>query len=242
MSNSDTPRHSENPFSSLNNLPLIWSSPLATQVITLATQIALDIGLNQALQGSDSAKLIENFLAEIFSLTQSAVTLLKEKSVHEYDVTKPYPSEPSVSQTQENSTPMHENDTAVDEPRKPPQAYLVSKSHTRKMETVITVLSSFRFKADNLRSVLHSVQNMLNSFHWRSLLHYDWSTSDSRATIRTLGASLSYGYHYTGSATRLVLTPVTEKSLCFLLGAIRQGSSSLIVGKEVRKFCTAISS
>lgn len=215
---------------------------LATQIVTLATQIALDIGLNQAVQGSDPTKLIEKFLKEITSLTGSAVSLLSGKYLPEEDVTQPHTSDVtqlSTDQDQENSALVQENiisNTAINETLKHSLAYLVPKSHIRKMEDIVLILSSYRYKAEKLKSVLPTEQNISSSFHWQSLLHYDWSTHDTQATISTIGASLSYSYHYTGSAARLVLTPVMERSLCFLLEAVKLGNSSLVVGNEVSFF------
>lgn len=212
---------------------------LATQVVTLATQIALEIGLNQALQGSDHAKLIETFLKEVTSLTGSAVTLLNGKYLTEEDVTQPHTcgvAQVSPGQDQDHSASPQEkiiSNTAISATLKPSRVYLVPRSHIRKMEDIVLILSSYRYKAEKLQSVLPMEQNISSSFHWQSLLHYDWSTHDTQATISTIGASLSYGYHYTGSVARLVLTPVTERSLCFLLKAVKQGNSTLVVGKEV---------
>ena len=236
LSNSESPQHSGGVFPSLTNLPVIWKSVLATQVIILATQIALEIGLNQAMQGSDPAKLIKKFLEEITSLTDSAVTLLKGKLLQEDDVTQLYISDvPQLStvQDQDNFTPTQEN---IVETLKPSRAYLVPRSHIRKMEDIVLILSSYRYKAEKLHLVLPTEQNISTSFHWQSLLHYEWSTHDTQVTISTIGASLSYGYHYSGSAARLVLTPVMERSLCVLLEAVKQGNSTLIVGKEVNVF------
>ena len=224
---------------------------LATQIVTLATQIALDIGLSQVVQGSDPTKLIEKFLREIISLTGSSVTLLNGKCLPEEDVTKPHTSDVtqlSTGQDQENSAPIQENiisNTDISKTLKFSRAYLVPKSHIRKMENIVLILSSYRYKAEKLQSVLPTEQNISSSFHWQSLLHYDWSTHDTQATISTIGASLSYGYHYTGSAARLVLTPVMERSLCFLLEAVKQGNYShcwkggelFILFKKVKVLC-----
>ena len=105
------------------------------------------------------------------------------------------------------------------------------------------VLSSYRYKAEEIKSALSTTsRNISNSFQWQSLLHYEWSMQDSVASITTLGASLSYGCHYTGSAGRLVLTPHMEKAVCYLLQAVKQGNSSLILGKEASNYymCTGV--
>ena len=191
--------------------------------------------LNQALQGSESVKRLESFLEEMASLTSLAVASLKGKSLLEDDVTKshtPRTPDHSASCDQENVTSRQESLTDI---QKPSRAYYVPKSHTAKIENVIMLLTSFWHKMERLKSILSSVRNISSSFHWQSLLHYEWSRHDSIASISTLGTSLSYGYHYTGSAMRMVLTPVMERSLCFLLDAVKQGNSSLIVAKEVRQ-------
>ena len=227
-------------FPSLSNLPHIWKSSLATQVIVLATQVALEIGLSQAIQkqDSESVKMVDSFIAEVNSLMSMAVALIKGRSLEDDDVTKPHPSnvlQPSISHDQDTSaviitgegpTPIHENQRSS-------RTYLVPKSHIRKIENIIMVLSSYRYKAEELKSVLSTTLNISISFQWQSLLHYEWSTQDSQASVTTMGASLSYGYHYTGSAGRLVLTPAMEKVVCYLLQAVKQGNNTLILGKEV---------
>lgn len=219
-----------------NKLPHIWSSPLATQIVTLATQIALEIGLNQALQNGDSVKLLKVFRKEIISLVSLAVTSLKGKSLVEEDVTRTQPSDSQrhiSTNDQDHDTNVTIKQGGVSQNQKHSRSYLVPKSHTAKMETIVTLLTTFQHKLKGLQSVMSSVRNITSSFHWQSMLHYNWSTHDSQASISAMGSSLSYGYHYTGSAMRLVLTPLMERSMCFLLDAVKQGNSSLILGKEV---------
>ena len=230
-------------FSSLSNLPRIWKSSLATQVIIHATQIALETGLNQAIQAqnSESTKLVESFVKEINSLTSLAVSLIKGKSLQDDDVTKPCPSDMlqlSTSRDQGDSTLIIAGEgptstTALDEGQRSSRAYITPKHQTRKMENILMVLSSYRYKTEELKSILSTIRNISSSFEWQSLLHYEWSTQDNQAVITTIGARLNYGYHYTGSTGRLVLTPRMEKAVCYLLETVKQGNSSLIIGKEV---------
>ena len=230
-------------FPSLTNLPLVWKSSLATQVMVLVTQIALEIGLNEAIrkQDSESTKLLESFIDEIGSLTKLAVSLIKGRSLEDDDVTKPHPSDvlqPSTSHDQDG-TPVIitggglASTTALDGGRRSSRAYIVPKSQTKKMENIIMVLSSYRYKTEELKSVSSTIPNISKSFQWQSFLHYEWSTQDNQANISTLGAKLSYGHHYTGTAGRLVLTPVMEKTMCYLLEAVQQANNTLILGKEV---------
>ena len=211
-------------------------------MIILATQIALDIGLSQAVQKQDSEteKMVESFVEEINSLTSLAVALMKGKSLDDnVDVTKPHPSDfdqPSISHDPDTTTVIITGEgptitTPIHEGQRSSHARLVSK--IQKMENIIMVLSSYRYKAVEITSVLSEIRNVSNSFRWQSLLHYEWSTQDSQASLATMGASLRYGCHYTGSAGRLVLTPAMEKAVCYLLRAVKQGDSSLVMGKEV---------
>ena len=239
--------HSDHPqakqFPLLSNLPHIWKSSLATQVILLTTQIALEIGLSQAIQKQDSetVNMVESFVKEINSLTSLAVTLIKGKSLEDDDVTKPHPpniGQPSISLGQDTSTVIitgegPTNATPIHEGQRSSRTYLVPKSQIQKLENVIMVLSSYRYKAEEIKSVLSSIRNISSSFQWQSLLRYEWSRQDRQASITTMGASLSYGYHYTGSVGRLVLTPAMEKAVCYLLQAVKQGNSTLVLGKEV---------
>jgi hypothetical protein len=246
-SSTHSEQQQERQFPSLSNLPHIWKSSLATQVIVLVTQIALEIGLSQAVQKQDSEteKMVESFIEEIASLTSLAVGIIKGKFLEDTnDVTKPHPTDigqPSISHDQDTSAVIitGEGPTPIHEIQRSSSAYLVPKSQIQKMENIIMVLSSYRYKADEIKSALSTTSyNISNSFQWQSLLHYEWSMQDSVASITTMGASLSYGCHYTGSAGRLVLTPCMEKAVCYMLQAVKQGSSTLVLGKEASNYYT----
>ena len=232
----DPHRSSGPPFTSLVDLPTVWQSTVATQISILATQIALELAVNEALKdGTTSTKLVENLLEEIERLTNFAVTLLKGKPLQYDDIVEPHPSNSvqhqSSSRKQDNTTVTQDSGDIHEDEKS--ETVLVAKHRVKKLESIVMVLASFRYKIEGVLSILPTVRNVANSFHWQSLLHYEWSVHDSQAFISSLGSSLSYGYRYTGSACRLVLTPAMERSLGFLLEAVREGNSGVVLGREV---------
>ena len=69
------------------------------------------------------------------------------------------------------------------------------------------------------------------------MLHFDWMNQEQSCQLAVLHTTLLYGYHYTGSASRVVLTPQTEKAMLFLLHAVRQGNDALLTGAQVSMLC-----
>ena len=59
-----------------------------------------------------------------------------------------------------------------------------------------------------------------------------FSLVESGPILPALHASLPYGYHFTGSASRVVLTPETERVILFLLQTVTQGTNTLLTGPK----------
>ena len=77
---------------------------------------------------------------------------------------------------------------------------------------------------------LHSYVAIIYSLHWT---WSDGSKLEESCHVITIGAHLSYGYHYVGSGSRIVLTPTTERALTFLVQAVHQGHNTLMNVEEV---------
>lgn len=50
----------------------------------------------------------------------------------------------------------------------------------------------------------------IDDFAWQQQLRYYWAEQDE-CKIRQVNAVLEYGYEYLGAATRLVITPITDR-------------------------------
>ena len=104
-----------------------------------------------------------------------------------------------------------------------------------KLQNILLVLSQYRQRVSSLTRHItesSSTGDLSKSFLWQSMLHYHWSSQDQSCQLSTLHASLPYGYHFTGSASHVVLTPETERVILFLLQTVTQGTNTLLTGPK----------
>ena len=254
----NTPHHSPtHPYPTLVSLPKIWnSSSLSTQIVILSSQIALEIGLTKALQEAarvDSKQILEEFIKEIDNLSIIVCRMLKGSNGDEdissdnlptlaaplTDSQAPLGSnvamKASTSVFAEGSTSDLEEQLRSD--MKQQQFQLKTRDQISRLQNVLLVLADYKFKGEKLARFL-SNGDVLKSFCWQSMLHFEWSSRNQTGTISSLDSSIEYGYHFTGNAGRIVLTPQLEKSLHYLLQTVKQGNSSLVSGSEVRSVHT----
>ena len=116
---------------------------------------------------------------------------------------------------------------------------MVSRDHVHRMQNILLVLSVYKQRSKTLSKYLTnpSSGDLSKSFLWQSMLHFDWMSQEQSCQLSVLHTTLPYGYHYTGSASRVVLTPQTEKAMLFLLHAVRQGNNALLTGAQVSMLC-----
>ena len=113
---------------------------------------------------------------------------------------------------------------------------VMARHQVHKLQTVLLVLSQYRQCVSSLTKHVTDFSStgvLSKSFLWQSMLHYHWSSQEQSCQLSTLHASLPYGYHFTGSASHIVLAPETEKAMLFLLRAITQGTNTLLTGPQV---------
>ena len=206
---------------SLSLLPTLWSSGLSTQIILLATQITLDMALetsHRTATESGEKTSLESLCEEIKELVTKAVRQLQV-----------YPGQ---SVRSENG-PGEEGVM-----KEPGGAGIASASVTREqanhLKSVIFALSSCLQRA--VECLQQTTKNTGNAdfLKQHGRLQWVWSGDNEEAChLTTVGARLSYSYHYVGGGSRLVLTPATERTLVFLLRAVHHGHHSLLTGPEV---------
>ncbi len=60
-----------------------------------------------------------------------------------------------------------------------------------------------------------------NSFEWLKQLRYYWDNEIDNSVVRMSNSMYIYGYEYLGAATRLVITPLTDRCYLCLMGALQ---------------------
>ena len=207
--------------SPLSLLPALWSSTTSTQIVLLATQLSLDTAVEAAVQSrgaetSTSGSSLEKLYEEIRGLMQGAVRMLQGRHGHSVAPENTVQQEESVGGILGDGGP-----TSVP----------VTREQENRLRNVLFVLSHA------LQQVVESLQQESGSggFLWCGQLRWVWSggAAEEACHLTTLGARLSYGYHYIGSGSGLVLTPPTERALVCLLQAVHQGRHTLLTGPEV---------
>lgn len=207
-------------------LPSLWSSPLSTQIVLLATQLSLDTAITSAIQQAERGNkhCLESFCEEMDKLVAAGVKMLQ--------------GQPAESEGEDSSIPAHmdapgesylprERDSASGAPVAPHQAV--------RLRSILLILHSHHQRA--LKMTQHVGEESISgstSFLWEGTLHWTWSSNERTCNVTTLGAQLSYGFHYMGTASHVVLTPSTERALVFLLQAVHQGNNTIMTGLEVR--------
>jgi len=59
------------------------------------------------------------------------------------------------------------------------------------------------------------------NFEWLKQQRYYWDTEIDNSIVRMSNAMYVYGYEYLGAATRLVITPLTDRCYLCLMGALQ---------------------
>ena len=52
-----------------------------------------------------------------------------------------------------------------------------------------------------------------HDFEWQKHLRYEWNDKETNFQILQVDACFPYGYEYLGCSSRLVVTPLTDKSV-----------------------------
>jgi len=211
----------------LSRLASLWRSSSSTQVALLVTQIVLEIGLSNAIQ---SASNLKEFVTEVDSMIETVCGMLNSsRGVEREDERVSEVNMASISAVK-SSTSTEASDTG-------PPAYAkqsiistanLPKFQQIKLQSLQVILMNYKLKARNLSEPGSS--NLNETFEWQSLLHYVWSSREQKCFISSLGPRLSYGYQYTGTSSRMMVTPLLERALFSLIMAVGSGIGALIDG------------
>ena len=253
LSTKSTPSHSH---PTLSNLPLIWGTPLATQIIILITHITAEASLEKAVLETNQTnqqpmKELNNNLNHLIAI---ATMILKGKSPVITRSNEGMGKSPKADSQLDSNVASKWNSTDLPDRGEDDSGSkeegggfheegvrerrcVTPRHQVHKLQNILLVLSQYRQRVSSLTKHItdsSSTGDLSKSFLWQSMLHYHWSSQKQSCQLSTLHASLLYGYHFTGSASRVVLTPETEKVVVFLLRAITHGTNTLLTGPQVR--------
>ena len=88
---------------------------------------------------------------------------------------------------------------------------------------IIVALVTTDVHARDIIEQLHKENvTSLNDFYWQQQLRYYWEEENGKEEcfIRQVQSSMEYGYEYLGPASRLVITPLTDRCWITITGAI----------------------
>lgn len=74
---------------------------------------------------------------------------------------------------------------------------------------------------DIVTELVRSQVQEATSFEWLKQLRYYWDTEIDNSVVRMSNSMYIYGYEYLGAATRLVITPLTDRCYLCLMGALQ---------------------
>lgn len=198
----------------------------------------------------DNKQVLDDFIKEVNSLAITVSRMLAGTEGDE-DVTSDLPTLPasltdsqapiesnvamkaSMSNTADESMSDIEDQLRSDMKQK--QLQIKTRDQISKLQNILLILADYKRKSKELVQLLstNTGGNILRSFYWQAMLHYQWSSRNQTSFVSSLDSSIEYGYFYSGSAARIVLTPQLEKSLHHLLKTAKQGGNSLVTGIEV---------
>jgi dynein heavy chain len=74
---------------------------------------------------------------------------------------------------------------------------------------------------DIVTEMVRSKISEATSFEWLKQMRYYWDTEVDNSVVRMSNSTYTYGYEYLGAATRLVITPLTDRCYLCLMGALQ---------------------
>lgn len=217
-------------------LPSIWSSDAATQIIVLATQVIIELALQEAVNASttisEGEQPLQLFLNKIHNLIATACGIIR--------TSKPLdaPVDPLIESN--SSTEKHSEVLGKEQPYTCMSTTRQMSWKYHRLQSVMTVLLWSKDKVKYLISSCKSNSIVELSFAWQASLHFRMQKATSTAhhkhscVLSTLSSHLPYGFSYTGSQmSGMVLGLVSEQSFVHLLQYMGQHNSVLINVKSV---------
>ncbi|XP_078672103.1 uncharacterized protein LOC144911712 isoform X1 [Branchiostoma floridae x Branchiostoma belcheri] len=139
---------------------------------------------------------------------------------------------PPVSKLSKGSRKDEEEEEKQTEPSE--MKLMLFPAQIQKISNIIALLAHYkdvlqRFLDDQSDSVGVG-SNLVHSFHWRSQIKYNYQEDQKFVSTKVLDMEFDYGFEYQGSASRLVITPQTERVFVSLTQAISANMGALCQG------------
>lgn len=90
----------------------------------------------------------------------------------------------------------------------------LTKIQRLKMVALVTIEVHAR---DVIEKMIKSGCSDVNAFDWLSQLRLYWDKEVKDCVVRQTNTQFQYGYEYLGNSGRLVITPLTDRFVCFCL-------------------------
>jgi len=87
----------------------------------------------------------------------------------------------------------------------------------RTIEALITADVHNRDTLETLKS--YEIESV-NDFMWVQVLRYYWDEDSDVCLVKQINATLDYGYEFMGAASRLVITPLTDRCWITITNAL----------------------
>lgn len=113
---------------------------------------------------------------------------------------------------------------------------LLFPSQIQKISNIIAILSHKRNLVQRLidhREEWEALKNPIDNFDWQSHARCRWEEEKQACKVDILDMVFDYGFEYQGTASRLVLSPLTDKCFVGLAQAVKNKMVGVCTGEFV---------
>jgi len=87
--------------------------------------------------------------------------------------------------------------------------------------TIVALITQDVHARDIIDQLYEEEISQLSNFLWQKQLRYYWDDEIDSVLTRQVNCSIKYGFEYMGVATRLVITPLTDRCWLTITGALK---------------------
>uniref|UniRef100_A0A1X7UKN4 Uncharacterized protein n=1 Tax=Amphimedon queenslandica TaxID=400682 RepID=A0A1X7UKN4_AMPQE len=207
-----TPSQSSTTPSLIKRLSSVWLSSSSHQILQLATIILLEERLQQEVENTKGGSLDpSSFLSDIQSAIQTLESIHEGKVTQEHDPKLGFTdSNKGIGQLANNSAENEEEDAGWSDTQLDLKSEPVAIGiHKILYHNLMLILLTYRQRAKALSTEPHPS----SSFQWLSSLHYSHDATQRSCVLSTIGASLNYGFHYSGGYPIALTTPTESMAV-----------------------------
>ena len=196
----------------IKRLSSVWLNSSSHQILQLATIILLEERLQQEVESTKGGSLDpSSFLSDLQSAVQTLESIHEGKITQEHDPKLGFTdSNKGIGQLANSSAENEEedagwSDTQLDLKSEPAAIGI----HRVLYHNLMLILLAYRQRAKALATEPHPS----SSFQWLSSLHYSHDATQRSCVLSTIGASLNYGFHYSGGYPVALTTPTESMAV-----------------------------